>query len=79
MVVFTELVGRFGDCCPGDFNPLNGFETRIKVTTGDKVTKVELDCPTTLNTTEEFEINHAERLLRMPNNGGWQLPERQQF
>ena len=30
---------------------------------------------TAANTTEEFEINHAERLLRMPNNGGWQLPE----
>lgn len=40
-----------------------------------KVTKVVLECPT-LNTTEEFEINHAERLLRMPNNGGWQLPEK---
>lgn len=22
---------------------------------------------------QEFEINHAERILRMPNNGGWQL------
>ena len=45
----------------------------MKVMTA-KVTKVVLECPT-LNTTEEFEINHAERLLRMPNNGGWQLPE----
>lgn len=43
-----------------------------------KVTKVVLECPT-LNTTEEFEINHAERLLRMPNNGGWQLPEETPF
>ena len=43
-----------------------------------KVTKVVLECPT-LNTTEEFEINHAERLLRMPNNGGWQLPEKTPF
>lgn len=25
--------------------------------------------------TTEFEINHAERILRMPKNGGWQLPE----
>jgi hypothetical protein len=25
--------------------------------------------------TQEFEINHAERILRMPNNGGWHLPE----
>ena len=24
---------------------------------------------------KEFEINHAERILRMPNNGGWHLPE----
>ena len=24
---------------------------------------------------QEFEINHAERILRMPNNGGWHLPE----
>lgn len=22
----------------------------------------------------EFEFSHAERLLRMPNNGGWELP-----
>ena len=36
-----------------------------------KVTKVVLECPT-LNTT-------AERLLRMPNNGGWQLPEKTPF
>lgn len=28
-----------------------------------------------LGATEQFEINHAERLLRMPNNGGWYLPE----
>lgn len=27
------------------------------------------------NTTQEFDINHAERILRMPNNGGWTLPE----
>lgn len=24
---------------------------------------------------QEFEINHAERILRMPDNGGWKLPE----
>lgn len=23
--------------------------------------------------TRQFEISHAERLLRMPNNGGWEL------
>lgn len=28
-----------------------------------------------LKITEPYEINHAERILRMPNNGGWQLPE----
>ena len=27
----------------------------------------------------EFEFSHAERLLRMPNNGGWQLPENSKF
>lgn len=25
--------------------------------------------------TQEFDINHAERILRMPNNGGWRLPD----
>lgn len=24
---------------------------------------------------QDFEISHAERILRMPNNGGWRLPE----
>ena len=24
---------------------------------------------------QDFEITHAERLLRMKNNGGWHLPE----
>jgi len=24
---------------------------------------------------QEFEINHAERILRMPDNGGWNLPD----
>lgn len=28
---------------------------------------------------QDFEISHAERLLRMPNNGGWKLPEDSQF
>lgn len=23
----------------------------------------------------DFEFEHAERLLRMPRNGGWKLPE----
>ena len=29
--------------------------------------------------TREFEFSHAERLLRMPRNGGWQLPENSTF
>lgn len=28
---------------------------------------------------QEFEISHAERLLKMPNNGGWELPKDSQF
>ena len=39
-----------------------------------KFTNVELE-NTAADQRQEFEINHAERLLRMPNNGGWQLPE----
>ncbi len=26
-----------------------------------------------------FEISHAERILRMKNNGGWKLPEDSKF
>lgn len=33
----------------------------------------------TLNITEECEITHAERLLRMPNNGGWRLPDNSDY
>lgn len=29
--------------------------------------------------TREFEISHAERLLRMPRNGGWKLPENSNY
>lgn len=29
--------------------------------------------------TRDFELSHAERLLRMPNNGGWHLPENSNF
>lgn len=28
---------------------------------------------------EDFEIAHAERLLMMPNNGGWELPKDSTF
>lgn len=34
---------------------------------------------TSLQTSREFEISHAERLLTMPNNGGWRLPENSNF
>lgn len=43
-----------------------------------KTTTVLLKCET-LKTTREFEIAHAERLLRMQKNGGWQLPENSKF
>ena len=33
----------------------------------------------TLKTARDFEVSHAERLLKMPNNGGWQLPENSKF
>jgi hypothetical protein len=29
--------------------------------------------------TQDFEFAHAERILRMPNNGGWKLPEDSKF
>jgi hypothetical protein len=29
--------------------------------------------------TQQFEFAHAERLLKMPNNGGWKLPENSKF
>ena len=30
---------------------------------------------TASGTQQEFEINHAERILRAPDNGGWKLPD----
>lgn len=30
---------------------------------------------TASGTQREFEINHAERILRAPENGGWKLPD----
>ena len=30
---------------------------------------------TASGTQQEFEINHAERILRAPENGGWKLPD----
>lgn len=29
--------------------------------------------------TADLEFSHAERLLRMPRNGGWHLPENSKF
>lgn len=43
-----------------------------------KVTYVELWVPR-LNIYRKFEIRHAERILRMKNNGGWTLPENSNF
>lgn len=28
---------------------------------------------------QEFEFSHAERLLKMPKNGGWKLPDNSPF
>ena len=36
-----------------------------------KITMVTLEAD---GVTRDFEITHAERLLAMPNNGGWKLP-----
>lgn len=40
-----------------------------------KVTKVKLVNPSDKVGDIELEISHAERLLKMPNNGGWELPK----
>lgn len=32
-----------------------------------------------LGVTEDFEISHAERLLRMQNNGGWFIPQTSKY
>lgn len=32
-----------------------------------------------LNVRQSFEINQAERLLRLPNNGGWTLPDDSEY
>lgn len=44
----------------------------------NKVDRVPL-ANDTLGVIEDFEITHAERLLRMPNNGGWHLPEDSEY
>lgn len=42
-----------------------------------KKTVVTLNCPALGD--RQFEVSHAERLLAMPNNGGWHLPENSQY
>ena len=41
--------------------------------------KVKLVNPTSNVEPIELEVGHAERLLRMENNGGWKLPENSPF
>lgn len=43
-----------------------------------KETKIVLVAPQH-NLKQEFEITHAERLLRLKNNGGWELPADSKF
>lgn len=42
-----------------------------------KMTKVVLECEALGQ--REFEVDHAERLLGMINNGGWHLPKDSKF
>lgn len=42
-----------------------------------KQTRITLNCPALGD--RQFEVSHAERLLAMPNNGGWHLPENSQY
>ena len=42
-----------------------------------KTTNVILNCPALGD--REFEVSHAERLLALPNNGGWHLPENSNY
>lgn len=44
-----------------------------------KKTSVTLACKAAGVEEREFEITHAENLLRMPNNGGWYIPAESQF
>ena len=43
-----------------------------------KTTTVTLVVPAH-NMEQDFEFSHAERLLGMANNGGWQLPENSHY
>lgn len=44
----------------------------------NKATKVVLECEK-LGVKKEFDVDHAERLLLMKNNGGWHLPSDSKF
>ena len=46
--------------------------------TNSKATKVVLECEK-LGMKKEFDVDHAERLLLMKNNGGWHLPADSNF
>lgn len=45
---------------------------------GAKTTKVSLVVPK-LGIRRDFTLEHAERLLLMPNNGGWMLAKDSKF
>ena len=45
---------------------------------GAKTTKVLLVVPEH-GIQQDFTLEHAERLLRMPRNGGWTLPKNSKF
>lgn len=40
---------------------MNAKSTRVTLVAGEQV--------------QDFEFTHAERILRMPSNGGWHLPD----
>lgn len=40
-----------------------------------KTTIVKLSCDAIGVVQREFEISHAERLMRMQDNGGWQIDD----
>lgn len=41
-----------------------------------KTTIVKLSCDSLGCVQREFEVSHAERLLAIPNNGGWYLDDK---
>jgi hypothetical protein len=51
---------------PNKFPEAMKRETKVTLITADGMKR-------------EFSMEHAERLLRMPRNGGWKLPEDSPF